>query len=266
MTETAPENKEIVVVPGQSLAEVTDDIIASAERRIANIEKIIGLALRITNEHDWVDQQGKPYLTASGAEKIARLFGVCWSNIKTEKILTEDEKGKFYFYQTSGIFSLRNDKVEAVGTCSSKDQFFAKRGGQLLPLSDVDETNIMKASYSNCTVNGITRLLGLRNLTWEQVESSGLKRGKVAAVAYAQGGAGGGKISEAQGKRLYAILTAGSKDQNEKDFRASELKKYIRENYKIEHSKDIERKDYEDICKKAEDIAKRTVNKGAVPA
>lgn len=249
------ETKDVVVVPNQSLADMTDDIIASAERRIASVEKIITLALKITNAQDWVDQQGKPYLTGSGAEKVARLFGVGWSNIKTEKVMTEDENGKFYFYQTSGVFSLRNDKVEAVGTCSSKDQFFAVRQGQLQPLSKVDETNIMKASYTNCVTNGITRLLGLRNLTWEQVEKAGVSRDNVASVKYAEGGAGGGKISEAQGKRLFAILISGADSEDAKKTRQDALKKFLKEKYKIEHSKDIERKDYDAVCKQAEAIA-----------
>lgn len=254
------ESKEILVVPNQSLADMTDDIISSAERRVASVEKIINLALKITNAQDWVDQNGKPYLTGSGAEKVARLFGVCWSNIKTEKIMTEDENGKFYFYQTSGVFSVRNDKVEAVGTCSSKDQFFAIRGGQLQPLSKVDETNIMKSSYTNCVANGITRLLGLRNLTWQQVEKVGVQRDQVASVKYAEGGAGGGKISEAQRKRLYAILVSGSDTPEEKASRENELKKLLKEKYKIESTKDIGFRDYDAIVDFAQKLSEsRTV-------
>jgi hypothetical protein len=252
--------KEIVVIPNQSLADITDDIIASAERRVASVEKIISLALKITNTQDWVDQNGKPYLVGSGAEKIARLFGVCWSNIKTEKVMTNDENGPFYFYQTSGVFSLRDDKVEAVGTCSSKDQFFAIRQGVLQPLSKVDETNIMKASYTNCVTNGITRLLGLRNLTWEQVSRSGISQDKVAGVKYASGGQGGGKISEAQAKRLFAITMSGSDTDLDRNARAEELKKHLKEKYHVEHSKDIDRKDYEAIVAWAQKLAEeRTV-------
>ena len=254
------DSREVVVVANQSLTDITDDIIASAERRIASVEKIISLALKITNEQDWIDQQGKPYLTGSGAEKIARLFGVCWGNVKTDKVITEDENGKFYFYQTSAIFSMRNDKVEAVGTCSSKDAFFAVRNGILQPLSKVDETNIMKASYTNCIANGITRLLGLRNLTWDQVSKSGLNKEKVSSIKYAEGGAGGGKISEAQAKRLFMITIEGSDTLEERSSREANLKKFLKENYHIERSQEINRKDYEAICDWAQaEAKKRTV-------
>jgi len=235
--------QEIVVMNNQGLADTTDDIIASAERRIAQIDKIITLSIRRTNENDWVDQNGKPYLTASGAEKIARLFGISWKILKSEKVLSNDEKGQFYFYQVTGVFSLagNKDSVESVGTCSSKDQFFAKVKGELKPLSEVDETNIMKAAYSNCVANGITRLLGIRNLTWEQVKAGGIDQGKAATVKYASGGAGGGIISEAQRKRLYAIYKgAGKTDEQVKD--------YLKEKYNIESSKEINKSDYESIC------------------
>lgn len=245
--------QEIVALPS-GITETTDDIIASAERRLAKVEKIVTLSLKRTNSNDWVDQQGKPYLTSSGAEKIARLFGVCWKILKSEKIISEDEKGQFYFYQVIGIFSLGKgiDSIEAVGTCSSKDQFFAKVHGELKPLSEVEETNIMKAAYSNCIVNGITRLLGIRNLTWEQVKAGGIDQSKVARVDYAAGGAGGGIISEPQRKRLFAINKACGKKEED-------LQKYLKENYPYTqdekgaaHTTNILKKDYEDICKWAE--------------
>lgn len=225
----------------------TDDIISSAERRIANLQKVIGLALKITNKNDWVDMHGNPYLTGSGAQKIARLFGVCWREMKTEKNISDDENGQFYFYKTIGLFYLKgkNDLVEAVGTCSQKDQFFAKSGGVMKPKSEIDETNIMKASVTNCISNGITSLLGLKNLTWEQVKSGGINQSQTASVNFATGGAGGGKISVPQQKRLFAIAKkAGKTDE--------QIKQYLTD-LGIEHTRDISTgNEYKEIVKWAE--------------
>lgn len=242
-----PVNAELVTTGAQGLPDTTDDIIASAERRISQIDKIVTLTLKRTNEHDWVDMQGKPYLTASGAEKIARLFGMSWKLEQPNKIQSSDEKGTFYFYEVAGIFSLagKNDIIEAIGTCSSKDQFFAKVGGQFRPLSEIDETNILKAAISNCIANGITKLLGIRNLTWEQVKAGGISQDKVASVKYANGGAGGGLISEPQRKRLYALCKKGNKTDEC-------VKAYLLKAYKYTSSKEIERKVYDDICQWAE--------------
>jgi hypothetical protein len=246
------ENQELLNVSGKGLTDITDDIIASAERRVAQVQKIVELALKRTNWHDWVDQNGKPYLGSSGGEKVARLFGICWKVIKSEKIMTEDEKSKFYFYEYIGLFSFAgsSDYIEAVGTCSQKDQFFAKVGNEYRPLSEIDETNIKKSAYSNCVANGITRLLGIRNLTWEEVSKANpdITREKCAKIKYAEGGQGGGKISEGQRKRLFAIS---------KEVGVSEevLKNYLKENYKIEHTADIEKKDYDRICTWVQSLA-----------
>lgn len=190
------ENMEIMAVGG-AVSNV-DDIIAIAERRMAKHQKLIDLSLKITNAQDWINQQGKPYLTASGAEKIGRLWGVSVRNVRREKTMTEDEKGSFYFYEYRGTFELGNgvDLIEAVGTCSQKDEFFAMAYGELKPLSEIEETNILKSAYSNMMVNGITRLLGLRNLTMDQLKGAGIDVGKITRVEYEVGAKGGSKESE----------------------------------------------------------------------
>ena len=234
------ENEIITMNPSNQL-DMTDDILAAANRRIAQLDKIVKLSISRTNQHDWVDQGGKPYLTCSGAEKIARLFGVCWKDVQSEKVISSDETGQFYFYEVAGTFTLGQDSIRAVGTCSQKDQFFAKAGGEIKPLSEIDETNIRKAAYSNMVVNGITRILGIRNLTWEEVRAGGIDPNKASKVSYAKGGNGGGKISEAQAKRLFAILKQSGKSEED-------LKQYLLDSYKIENTKDIDKKDYETIC------------------
>lgn len=233
--------EEIIAVSGNGEAiEQKDDLINLAEKRLHNLTKILNLSLRVTNHYDWVDQNGKPYLTSSGAEKIARLFGISWKIEKIEKVKTEDEKGEFYYYQATGVFSLGKDSIVAVGTCSSKDAFFAKVKDEWKPLSEIDETNIMKSSYSNCIVNGITRILGLRNLTWEQVKEGGIDVNQVAKIEYKK--KGGQKISQAQAKRMFAIA-------KRKNMPPEVLKNTLKTAYGYEHSTDIEKDKYDDIIK-----------------
>ena len=149
------------------------------------VDKTFSEQMEITNLTGNISQKdGKPYLCASGAEKIARLCGVGWDHVRCEKILSNDEKGQFYYFEYTGDFYLGNDRISAVGTCSQKDQFFAMSKGQMKPASEIDETNIRKAAYSNMLVNGITRILGIRNLTWEELTASGIDRSKVQGVNY----------------------------------------------------------------------------------
>jgi hypothetical protein len=163
-----------------------------AEKRIEAVNKIKQLALRVTNSHDWVDQGGKPYLQSSGGEKVARLFGISW-NI-SEPVL-EAEEGGHFSYTYTGHFSLSGATIEAVGTRSSKDGFFKKYGPKdengdktTLPPSEIDKGDVKKSAYTNLIGNGITRLLGIRNLTWEDLEVAGITKGNVGRVDYKKNG------------------------------------------------------------------------------
>ena len=173
-------NSEIITIDS------AEDLISIAQRRVEIVGKMMNTALKITTHRDWVNQNGNPYLVHSGAEKVARLFGISLSNIKTEKMWAEDTKGRYYIYKTTGTSSLpgKFDSIEALGTCSQRDAFFGRVSGALRDNSEIDETNIMKASYSNFVVNAITHLLGLRNITWEQLKEAEIDEKSVQEIKY----------------------------------------------------------------------------------
>ena len=239
----------VAATSGSSLMteEDAENAIKRAERMEAYVRKIKTLAIKQTNKHDFVDMGGKPYLQASGAEKIARLFGISWRICEgyPKKDQITDEKGTYYMYTYKGEFTMGGKSIEIIGTCSQKDKFLGTQGDKARPASEIDETNIIKKANTNMIVRGVTTILGIRNLTWEEVEAGGVEHKQTSKVTYATGGAGGGKISDAQAKRLFAIMkSSGMKEE--------ELKKYLKEKYKVESSKDINRSDYETICKYVE--------------
>jgi len=147
-------------------------IAENAEKRVQAVKKIKQLALSITTPNDWVDMGGRPYLTVSGAEKIARLFGISW-RIGEPKVEYEDDGHFRYIYQ--GEFIMGNVSIEAIGTRSSRDPFFSRSHGRDIPPNQIDKADVMKAAYTNCIGNGITRLLGLRNLTWDDLRVANIK-------------------------------------------------------------------------------------------
>ncbi len=165
-----------------------DNIIAlaeKAEQRIEAVKKIKNIALRVTNNKDWCDQNGKPYLEGSGSEKVARVFGISWRINPPTKQPFEDGHYKYNFI---GQFSLSGATIEAIGSRSSKDAFFTTRyrDGKKITLtpSEVDESNVEKSAYTNCIGNGVTRLLGIRNLTWEELKQAGIDRFETSKVDY----------------------------------------------------------------------------------
>jgi hypothetical protein len=177
------DSQDLVAIPDQ----IVDEMLEVAEKRLQSIKRVKEFALTLTSQQDWADLGGKPYLMAAGAEKVARVFGV---NIKLktpayEKITGTDAKGAFYIYLFHGTASLAGgDKIDVIGTCSSRDKFFASKDGKLKPLSEIDEPNIMKKAYNNLMVNGITRLIGLRNMSWDEVKAGISSQGKATKVDY----------------------------------------------------------------------------------
>lgn len=168
--------REITDIP----AIADDSLIAvaeQAEKRINAVKKIKMMALKVTNSNDWVDQNGRPYLQTSGAEKIARLFGISW---RIEAPEYEPEDNGHFTYTVRGHFSFAGVTIEAIGSRSSKDGFFKRYGkdekGERveLPVSEIDKADVKKAAYTNCIGNGITRLLGIRNLSWDELQAVGI--------------------------------------------------------------------------------------------
>jgi len=170
-------------------------IAEQAEKRVEAMQKIKRMALKLTNPHDWVDENGKPYLQASGAEKVARLFGISW---RMSEPIRENIEGGHFTYTYHGEFSLAGASIEAIGTRSSKDGFFKKyewkgdgekRTRVELPVSEIDPGDVKKSAYTNLLGNGITRLLGIRNLTYEDLkEYAGISKEQISSVEYRKSG------------------------------------------------------------------------------
>ena len=168
---------------------IDDQIIELAERaekRIDAVNKIKRIALKVTNVNDWVDQNGKPYLQASGGEKIARLFGISW---QIEEPVNTDLGDGHFQYTYKGTFSMGGATIDAIGVRDSKDGFFTTRynkEGQrtVLPGSEVDKSDVKKAALTNLIGNGITRLLGIRNLTYEDLAEVGIKKETITRFKY----------------------------------------------------------------------------------
>lgn len=189
-------------------------IAAHAEERLEALDKIKKVALKLTNTNDWVDEGGKPYLQGSGAEKVARIFGVSWRIFEPTE---EDLGGGHYIITYKGEFAVGGAIISAIGTRSSKDGFFKKykwvgeegtrKQKVELPASEIDKGDVKKAAYTNLLANGITRLLGIRNLTYDDLKQyAGITKDQVTVIDYKKEG----KSPVAQGK-----APPSSQDQKE---------------------------------------------------
>jgi hypothetical protein len=164
------------------------------ERRAAAFDRLLAIAISATQPHHWFDQQGKPYLGAAGSEVVGRKLGVKWAGVQYTQSKFEDDKGEYYEWSVTATFSLPGglDSIESIGTCSSRDNFLGTETRAGRELADVDIGNIRKAAYSNMIVNGVTRLLGIRGLTWQQLSQFGITADGATKVDYKTGNKGGG--------------------------------------------------------------------------
>lgn len=174
-------NNSLLAVPTGLADDQLLAVAAAAEKRIDAVRKIKTLALKVTNASDWNDQGGKPYLGVSGAEKVARLFGISW---RLDEPVRENHDDGHFDYSFKGYFVMGTAEIEVIGTRSSKDPFFGGSKNQPIPPAEIDRNDVKKGAMTNCLGNGISRLLGIRNLTWEELAEAGLKRENVGKVHY----------------------------------------------------------------------------------
>lgn len=171
-----------------------EDALAAVEAREVLFQRVAEVAVKATHPSQWTDLGGKPWPTGPAAETIARRFAVSMTNVRRERFPLSDEHGTYVLWVYTATFSLPGGKdvLDAEGTCSSRDQFLgAEAHGD-----EFDEGTIMKAALTNCRINGVMQILGLRGMPWERLEQLGIKQGDVPKVEYRKGGKGGGSKSQ----------------------------------------------------------------------
>lgn len=171
----------------------TDNILLMAERAdqyITAMNKIMVAALKITTELDWVLIGGQPYLQESGATKVARLFGISWQLIGKPEITCDTAGYKTYTYKAR--FFLNNQFIEAEGSRSMKDDFFAKTKDGLKKPDEIDERDVKMSAYTNCINTGIKRIIpGLRGIDVKALENAGFDSSKIRGYTFKTGAKGG---------------------------------------------------------------------------
>lgn len=197
------EQKEPKVVDGEVVSrgalqrqEPVDEL-ERLERRASLMPRLIELAIKSTNPAQWMNIQGKPWPTGAACEVMARTCGVKMTDLFLDKEWSRDDEGEFYIWNAKGTFSLPSefDSIIAIGTCSSRDEFLGTKTSKGRKLSEIDEGNIKKAAYTNMEVNGITRLLGVRNFDWDRLKKYGIDKDGLQKVEF-EAGAKGGKARE----------------------------------------------------------------------
>jgi len=188
--EVAEQNGGIINIPAVKLdSRKIQEEIEQLEKNIKLFNQIKILSLKLTKEEDWIDQGGNPYLMDRGAENIAIAWGVDITNVQVKQEWYEDANGHYFgFIATGRAYSKKLDRaVEDVGVCTQRDKFFARMGGKLIPVEEVDVANIRRKAVTNLHNRLIKRLVGLMSVTFDDLKKAGLNTSRIQKIEYKSG-------------------------------------------------------------------------------
>lgn len=178
----------LISIPARELS--IEQQIDKLEKNIELFNKIKLVSLKLTKEKDWVLQrEDSPYLMDRGAENIAIAWGIDISGVELKMEWAEDEKGRYYIYTATGkAYAKKLGRyVEDIGICSQRDKFFGMASGTLKEIEDVDMANIKRKAVTNLYNRLIKRVVGLGNVTTDDLVAAGLDVKKIARIDYKGG-------------------------------------------------------------------------------
>ena len=204
---------EVVESKGQALSPaivednkmmLTDNYVEAAGRQIDLRKKLLGLALKALKPHDFQDFGGKPYLEGEGAARIMaviRGFKVGAAVFTTEQIMPH------YFVECNIPMEFMGATTVALGDCSTQDSFFTgqsgnggrfgayiKQTGSETLASRLLLGDAKKKARENAISRGVTELLGIRGLSWDDLSQLGFTKSAAGAQVNFKTGSQGAEI------------------------------------------------------------------------
>jgi len=182
--------KGLITFPSKERKLTIEEELKEVEDKLELFNKIKILSLKLTKTSDWIIQaDDNPYLMDRGSENIGIAFGVDITGIKLNQEWQEDKKGRYYEFVATGTgYSKRlNRIIEDIGVCSQRDKFFGSVRGELKPIEEVDMANIRRKTITNLHSRLIKRLVGLMNVTLDDLKEAGLNISLIKKIDYKTG-------------------------------------------------------------------------------
>jgi len=220
-------------------------MLAVAEKRAAFVTGVRKLAVSQTRTQDWLCRKQKNGaanydLMVTGAERIRTFCNIGFTNKTRREEEWTKEAGRGYTITFSADCFIGNPKtglLPVLGSCESSDDFFstehvektynpenpedqalvASGEGRVshdqktiyirrrIPASEIDKTLIEKAALSQLICNGVSRVLGIRKMSAEDLKGYGIDTDKIAGFEYGSGKAVSGRLSPAEEEKRNEI-------------------------------------------------------------
>lgn len=187
---------EITVAP--SVQRLDRDMLDNIRESIELHSQIRRAVVGGTTSGHWEDFGGKPWLNSAGAQVVARLFGLSISPpkfvypeasgaVQVEATVTVSRDGMTFTDHGSddefSEFNIKTKKKRWVDQGATADQI----KGMVL-------TEVKKNAYAHAQARAVQGWVGLRGLSWPDLESLGFHRDPSRAVTFRKGATPGGKI------------------------------------------------------------------------
>jgi len=161
---------------------------AQLQGRAELMRNILPHLVKCCNARNIKDLDGNPYVDSDACERIANIVGISLGSPKIEKYWEDDGDGKRVFcVDVIGEAQAFGRTVTEIGGCTSEDLFYHKRVGdeyvQRLPMSKL-RLEVTKKAMANWQGRAIRTVLGLKELTWEELEKVGFKQSESTSVKY----------------------------------------------------------------------------------
>jgi hypothetical protein len=184
-----------------SAAEKVQELIDALPLLAQRYEKLREICLMhvVNRPGDWAlwgtERQGfKPRLNDGAASKLLSFSGIRMMDGKTTKemITLSDGKQKYIVWHEATFVSPLGGQYSALGSCASDDPFVSSRYEYVpeehrkvkiqIPQEDVAYDNVVKAARANCLVNGVSALLGLKNVEVDELKVLGINTDAIETV------------------------------------------------------------------------------------
>jgi len=219
--------RELVAFPSKERELTVDEKVKLVGEKLDLFNRIKNISLKLTKPSDWIiHTDDNPYLMDRGSENVGIAFGVDVSGIKLNQEWHEDKDGRYYEYVATGMgySKVLNRVVEDIGVCSQRDKFFGRVKGELKPIEEVDMPNIRRKAITNLHSRLIKRLVGLMNITLNDLQEAKLDISKIKKIEYKTGSQKVAKTLSNEAidtrKKIYdmALQMAGGKEEDTKIF------------------------------------------------
>lgn len=170
------------------------EIIRALEAQSEILRRQRQVILRQTNHLDWQAYPGGRYrINDGGLSKLKGPAGLIIEDIQSWEERGEDNHGQYidFYYSAWGRLARLGDfspRIYALGSRSSRDLFFRQAKNRVKDLREIDLADVRKAALTNLKVNLLSELLGIKNVTADDLKAAGIEVGKVTGIEYKEGG------------------------------------------------------------------------------